>query len=47
MEDEGFLEDIHRFPIKTLVFGGTLNSNQDMYYTLGPLRCKMGKNCSA
>ena len=41
-EDEGFLDDVHRFPIKTLVFGGTVDNNQDMYYALGPLSCRMG-----
>ena len=40
--DEGYLQDIHRFPIKTLVFGDTDSSSEWMYYELGPLKCIMG-----
>ena len=44
MEDEGDLEDIHRFPIKALAFGDTEDSGEYMYYTLGPLKCIMGRS---
>ena len=40
--DEGYLQDIYRFPIKTLVFGDTDDSSEWMYYELGPLKCIMG-----
>ena len=42
VEDEGYLEDIRRFPIKTLVFGDTDEDDEEMYYTLGPLKCTLG-----
>ena len=45
-EDEGYLQDIHRFPIKTLEFGDTGGVYEYMYYTLGPLKCIMGTTSS-
>ena len=46
VEDEGYLEDTHWFPIKTLVFGDTYYAHKEMYYTLGPLKCAMGTDAT-
>ena len=41
--DTGFIRDLEYFPIRDLRFGDTGAHGEWLYYTLGPLRCIIGK----
>ena len=42
-QDEGFLRGKNEFPLREVRFGDTGDSDEWLYYTLGPLRCVVGK----
>ena len=42
-QDVGYLRGRDTFPIRELLVGDTGDSNEWLYYTLGPLRCVVGK----